>query len=1156
MFYSNLRALRALLLRLSMAPALCLAATGVFAQSAPQSSATPTVALPVTTPTEYDGDLRDLPQTYVVTDYYRMLNEFESPPDLKPHPQTPSSPQQANSFPLAPMPAASATFAGVGYNDTVNGGRAGGGFPPDTNGDVGSTYYIQSVNTAIGIFDKTTGARTAAFTINQLWSVSGTSTVCLNKNDGDPVVLHDARNDRWILTDFAFGFSGSNPQKPFYQCIAVSKTGDPVSGGWYFYAVQMDTGASGGPPANTLNDYPKFGLWNDGCLYMGANGFTSAGGAYGGAIFASFNTANLYAGSALTSSIGYLPYNSANSYPFSMFPADLLGSSAGSLPPAGTPEYFVAQSQNSYAFNVRKFTPGANCGAGGTLGAAKAVNQTSFSLNSSTSDIVPQKGTAIALDSLEDRLMQRVQYRKIGSAESIWVVHSVGNGSSIVPTQSQWAQIDVTGGTVATTPVQQQIFAPDTTKSRWMAGIAVDGQGNAAMGYSRSSSTDYPSIYVAGRLVTDPLNDLPQSEIALVSGGGSQTNNCGGAACSRWGDYSSMTIDPTDDCTFWFTDEYYDTTANGSAGNWQTRIGSFKFPLCGVAPSTIGGSISGLTGTVQLKLDGTTPTSTQTQSFSANGSFTFSTALSAGSNWTVSVATQPTGQTCTVTNGTGTNLLANVTTVKVACTTNTYTIGGSISGLTGSVQLKLAGTSPTSTQTQTFPANGSVTFSTALSAGSNWTVSVTTQPTGQTCTVTNGTGTNLLTNVTTVKVACTTNTYTIGGSISGLTGSVQLKLDGTSPTSTQSQTFSANGSFTFSTALTSGSNWSVSVATQPTGQTCVVANGTGTNLLANVTTVTVACTTNTYTIGGSISGLTGSVQLKLDGTSPTSTQLQAFSANGSFTFSTGLTAGSNWTVSVATQPTGQTCVVANGADTNLLANVTTVTVACADNPPTQLVFVQQPTDGVAGVAINTVTVQVEDSLGNPVVGDSNSVTLSVTGAGPFASGSTTTAAFVNGVATFSNLKFDVAGIGYTLSATDAGDSLNAGPSDPFDIAAATADHLQFTPAPPNIMQGQGLGNITVTEYDNFNNVVLSDNSTPVTLTTGACGTITLGSGVLTGGMVNFATTLRFYSTATNVNLAASANGGPAPNPAAATFDVNMVSPVDIVFDSGFEVCSP
>ena len=566
-------------------PALLLSAVlpaPAHAQQAPTPPpAATTVALPVALPTQYDGDLRALPQTYTPPQYYRMLNEFEAPPSEKPPYIQPSAPLRPNSSPLAPMPASSANFAGIGFSDTVNGGQAGGGWPPDTNGDVGPTYYIQSVNTAIAVFNKTTGARVVGFTIDQLWSVSGTTTPCLNLNDGDPIVMHDARSDRWILTDFAFGFTtGGNPKKPFYQCIAVSKTSDPVSGGWYFYAIQVDTGGTGKPPSNTLNDYPKFGLWNDGCLYMGANGFNMSTSSYAGAIFASFSTTDMYAGSALTSSIGWLAYSSSSTKEFALFPADLLGSSAAALPPAGTPAYFVAESSTGFKFNVRKFTPGPNCGAGGTMSARTAVSQASYPSNSTTSDFVPQKGTSNVLDSLEDRLMQRVQYRKVGSAESLWVVHTVGDGST-TPAQSQWAQINVTGGTISTTPVQQQIFAPDTTKSRWMASLAVDKQGNMAMGYSLSSASDYPGIFYAGRLVSDVLNDLPQSETALVAGGASQ-NNCGSSPCSRWGDYSSMTMDPVDDCTFWYTTEYYDTSAHASNGNWQTRIGSFKFPGCGV----------------------------------------------------------------------------------------------------------------------------------------------------------------------------------------------------------------------------------------------------------------------------------------------------------------------------------------------------------------------------------------------------------------------------------------------------------------------------------------------------------------------------------------------------------------------------------------------
>src|SRR5262249_35424372 len=149
---------------------------------------------------------------------------------------------------------------------------------------------------------------------------------------------------------------------------------------------------------------------------------------------------------------------------------------------------------------------------------------------------------------LDDRLMQKAQYRKVGAAESLWVVHSVQTslGSTVRP---QWVQINVTGGTISSTPVQQQIYAPDTTLYRWIPSLAVDAQGNMALGYSTSngSSPNFPSIAYSGRLVSDAANTLPQTETQLIAGSGSQTNQCFGASCSLWGSYSSMSVDPSDD---------------------------------------------------------------------------------------------------------------------------------------------------------------------------------------------------------------------------------------------------------------------------------------------------------------------------------------------------------------------------------------------------------------------------------------------------------------------------------------------------------------------------------------------------------------------------------------------------------------------------------
>jgi hypothetical protein len=151
-----------------------------------------------------------------------------------------------------------------------------------------------------------------------------------------------------------------------------------------------------------------------------------------------------------------------------------------------------------------------------------------------------------------------------------------------------------------------------------MGALAVDKLGNMALGYatSNASSPNFPSIAYSGRLVDDPLNNLSQTETVLVQGSGSQVNTCGGAACHRWGDYSSMSIDPSDDCTFWYTNEYYDSQASGNSGNWHTRIGSFKFPSCTSAVThTVTPSVGTPSGTIA-------PSTPQTVADGATTSFT------------------------------------------------------------------------------------------------------------------------------------------------------------------------------------------------------------------------------------------------------------------------------------------------------------------------------------------------------------------------------------------------------------------------------------------------------------------------------------------------------------------------------------------------------
>ncbi|MBI5876649.1 MAG: hypothetical protein HZB53_03285 [Chloroflexi bacterium] len=514
----------------------------------------PITTFTLSAPAVFDGDVRNLPSVAATPDERPLLTTDVARPTgtrLDGAPAPAESPAVPNA-----MPSPSASFEGLAKNDSCAGGSCGGGWPPDTNGDVGPNHYVQAVNTAVGIFNKS-GTRLAGFTFNSLWSGAFTGTNCDSQNRGDPVVVYDPQGDRWIVSDFAFA---SSTATPFYECIAVSRGADPVSGGWYLYALRADDASH-----PWLNDYPKLGVWRDG-LYMSANMFNSSLSFAGVRVWA-LNLAQMEAGAAVTVLVADL----STSY-FALLPSNM----RGMPPPAGTPAYFVSQSWLSTAFSVWKFavnwaTPGASTFTGPTN-----VSQTAYTTFSNR--IIPQPDTASRLDSIGDRLMMQAQYRNIGGVESLWVAHTV-RSSSTSTTRLQWAQINVTGGTIATTPVQQQIYSNGgDALYRWIPSLAVDGNGNMAIGFSTSYTSSYPSLAYAGRLAADPLGTLGQGEATLFAGSASQITACGSfPACPRWGDYSAMTIDPTDNCTFWYTNEYF---ASGDTVNWRTRIGSFKFAAC------------------------------------------------------------------------------------------------------------------------------------------------------------------------------------------------------------------------------------------------------------------------------------------------------------------------------------------------------------------------------------------------------------------------------------------------------------------------------------------------------------------------------------------------------------------------------------------------
>jgi hypothetical protein len=346
-----------------------------------------------------------------------------------------------------------------------------------------------------------------------------------------------------------------------------------------------------------------------------------------------------------------------------------------------------------------------------------------------------------------------------------------------------------------------------------------------------------------------------------------------------------------------------------------------------IALHTVGGTLSGLGSGVTVTLLDNTGGASLT--LSANGSFTFAPGLASGAAYNVTVSTPPAGQTCAVTNGSGTVDGTNVTNVSVACTLLTYSVGGTVSGLgtSGTAGLVLQ---DNGNDNVTVNANGNFTFPTKLTSGAGYVVSVSTQPAGLICSVGGGSGSISGANVTSVSVNCANDLFSIGGTISGLaTGDAVTLLNGSN-----SLPLSSNGTFAFSQNLATGTAYAVTVSAQPTSpaQTCVVASGSGTVGSAAVTGVTVTCTTNTYSIAGSVTGLGAGDSLVVQDNGGDNFSVTA--ASPAFSFATPVASGATYTVTVLANPTtpvSQICVASQNTGTVAAANVTNVTVTCTTN---------------------------------------------------------------------------------------------------------------------------------------------------------------------------------------------------------------------------------
>ena len=435
--------------------------------------------------------------------------------------------------------------------------------PPDPVGDVGPNHYVAMANVHFAVYDKSGTLLYGPFANNTLWS--GFGGACEVENSGDPIVIYDQLADRWMLTQF----TSAGPT--YYNCVALSTSGDPT-GTYYRYA--FSTGVN-------FPDYPKYGVWSD-AYYISTREFGPSGNFVGVGAYA-LNRDEMLAGDTSPGVVSFMAspsplYNVGDG----LLPSDLDGTT---LPPAGSPNFFMGSMDDGagygapqdaltlWKFHVDWVTP-ANSYFNLTNTIPTDPFDSMFPCSPGSRDCIPQPGTSEKIDilSYRQRPIWRLAYRNFGTHEAMVTNQSVEASANMAG--NRWYEIRDPNGMPLI--YQQGTYAPGVSDGihRWMASIAMDRDGNMAMGYSASNgTTTYPSVWYTGRLASDPLGTMAQGEGVIVNGLGSQTSTG-----SRWGDYTSMNIDPVDDCTFWYINEYYPTT---SSTGWRLRIGAFKFPSCG-----------------------------------------------------------------------------------------------------------------------------------------------------------------------------------------------------------------------------------------------------------------------------------------------------------------------------------------------------------------------------------------------------------------------------------------------------------------------------------------------------------------------------------------------------------------------------------------------
>lgn len=413
--------------------------------------------------------------------------------------------------------------------------------PPDPTGDVGLNNYLQAVNVSFAVYSKSGFLLYGPASLGTIWQ----GFPIPHTNDGDPIVRYDEEADRWLVSQFSLP---NFPNGPFWELLAISQTSDPL-GAWYRYAFEFDN----------MPDYPKFGVWPDG-YYMSANSFHAGALNWMGPAAIVLERDSMLEGKTARMAFFQLPSEATP-----LLPADLDG-----VGPADKPGIFLTTQE----------VPG---GSGSQLGIYRLEANWANPINSILSgpvwieaasydgnmcddneNCIPQAGTSRKLDALGGMLMERLQFRAFADHQSLLANLTVDENEKD-HAAIRWYELRCLDSTWSV--YQQGTYAPDSNH-RWIGSISMDVNGNIALAYSLSGQGIFPCIKATGRKAADTPGQLSLAEATLQEGGGAQTD-----ASSRWGDYSSMTVDPSDGRTFWYTNQYYSTT---SGDDWKTRIMAFR----------------------------------------------------------------------------------------------------------------------------------------------------------------------------------------------------------------------------------------------------------------------------------------------------------------------------------------------------------------------------------------------------------------------------------------------------------------------------------------------------------------------------------------------------------------------------------------------------